>query len=254
MSLGFSEIFPIFECDTTTSPPALSRFRGTGFRVRGGDLLITCWHCLEGGDDEGRGLAIASRTQGSDAMTMHPLLDVSQDTNGRDLGTARIFNADTIPGALPLELADASLFAGFDVVTVGFPDTATTAVDGDQKWMVDTRWLQGYLTRVVEHPTVEYGLMASYEMDMLAPRGISGAPLFLRNSGWAVYGVMYTVRRSATVEEIDVEAQTGERANDVRLVTTFSLAAHTELLHDLRGDATEGERLVDWLAQQPPSN
>jgi hypothetical protein len=87
----------------------------------------------------------------------------------------------------------------------------------------------------------------SYELDMPAPEGLSGAPVVLHGTK-AVVGVVYGHNDVALVEEhATVDDETGARSPEVLRIVSFGLAHHTHTLHELRGKATGGRPLKELV-------
>lgn len=241
------DVLPIFFCQELPPPdtPKILSFEGTGFRLAP-DLLITCWHCVDG-DAAGHGYAVAL-PKDSGGYQMHALVDVSRDEKGADLATARIYGIDSAP-RLGLSLASRAVPGGTDVGTWGYPLTEMTRLaSGDLEFKLGGRWLQGYITRAFWHEHAEYGSVPTYELDMPTPRGLSGAPL-VRLESRDVVGVIYGTHDASLIEEIaSVDPDSGERRPEVQRIVSFGLAHYTSTLRDLRGPATEGKPLADYLA------
>jgi hypothetical protein len=85
---------------------------------------------------------------------------------------------------------------------------------------------------------------------MLAPAGLSGAPLitqrdYLGNPSQVV-GVVYSSTESySVVQEAEVDAETGETTAEVRRLVPFGLAHYTTSLLELAGAATEERPLSE---------
>jgi hypothetical protein len=189
-----NDIFPIFLAEERDNePPRLAQFRGTGFRLAD-DLLVTCWHCVVDEPERG-GFAIARIHEGD--RRMYPLVDVARDSNGSDLATARIYWEPE--QALPpsqLILATKGMVSGADVWTYGYPLTTEMREPEGPKFVLNGRYLEGYVTRTFwyDHPSL--GTLPAYELDMPAPEGLSGAPLVNVREKNTVVGVIYGAARS----------------------------------------------------------
>jgi hypothetical protein len=220
------DILPLFYCRETVATPQLVRFAGTGFRF-GKSLVVTCWHCVAEAAP-GHGYA-AAFPRAAGGFTMVPLLDVTQDGNGTDLATASLSDSPP-PPQTNLELSADALTAGEEVWAYGYPLTPEIAAEDDPgNLMLNGRLLEGHVTRAFRYKHPPYGKAHCYETDLPAPAGLSGAPL-VRGPGRAVVGVLYARR-------------------DARLIDSPALAHYTEPLHELRGIATKGLRLADYVAE-----
>lgn len=245
-----ADILPIFLAEQRDpDPPTIVRFCGTGFRLAR-DLLITCWHCVSEPEPERGGYAVAVDLGGR--FRFHPLMDLARDAGGADLATARIFADpdDELPSPR-LTLAARGTITGSDVWTYGYPLTETVfdVTTDARRFRLNSRLLRGYVTRTFwfDHPHL--GEIASYELDMLAPEGLSGAPLVFR-PGDSVIGVIYGRHDATLVEEFSsVDTETGAATPEVQRIVSFGLACDTSSLFDLQTPATNGVRLFDHLNQ-----
>jgi hypothetical protein len=241
------DVLPIFywrEGDPEDTPDPVA-FSGTGFRLTD-DLLVTCWHCVEH-DEPGHGYAVV--VEEGDSYRAFTLHDVSQDANGSDLATARIHG---IPAVRPvsLTLAEAAVPTGQDVWTYGYPLTAVfREPDGELRFTLHPRFLQGYVTRSFRNPHPRYGAVESYEVDMPAPEGLSGAPLVHLPSR-EVVGVIYGNVDAAVIDQFAaVDEETGERQPEIQRIVSFAVAHYTPTLLRLTGPATGGQPLHEYVRQ-----
>jgi hypothetical protein len=241
-----NDIFPIFLAkERDNEPPRVTQFRGTGFRLAD-DLLVTCWHCVVDEPERG-GFAIARVHEGE--RRMYPLVDVARDSNGSDLATARIYWEPE--HALPppqLVLATKGTITGASVWTYGYPLTTEVPEADGPRFVLNGRYLEGYVTRAFwyEHPSL--GTLPAYELDMPAPEGLSGAPLVSLHERHTVVGVIYGRHEVGLVDEFSrVDPETGDKTPEVQRIFSFGLACDTSTLVDLRGLATGGLRLADHL-------
>ena len=69
------------------------------------------------------------------------------------------------------------------------------------RFLLAGRYLQGYVTRSFAYEHQEFGRITSYELDMPAPTGLSGAPL-LKVGTMEVYGVIYGSHSVETIEQL----------------------------------------------------
>jgi len=219
-------------------------FLGTSFVAAPG-VLVTCWHCVEGAVQAGLKICVVAVQ--SPGLPLVAVRDVAQDASGADLATARV--AVTPAGPLP-RLGD-PISTPTDVCTWGFPWTnlARRSLDDPGTYPLTPRYLKGYVTRYFTHEHGRFGLARSYEIDMPAPDGLSGAPLIPVGSD-AVAGVIYSnLDVTRTEEAATVDAETGKRTPEVQRIVSFALAHHTWTLAELRGPATDGRPLRDLMAR-----
>lgn len=219
---------------------------GTGFLIAP-ELLVTCWHCVRAELDARRHYAITVRVT-QDEWTARLLTNVSQDVAGRDLATARVEGAMPCAG---LQLATAGAAFGADAWTFGYPlvERRQSPESGGPQFWVRGRYLEGYVTRHFTFEQPGFGLTPSYELDMKAPAGLSGAPL-VRRPGREVLGVVYSETDVASIEAFaSVDPETGERSPEVQRIVSFAVAHDTENLLALRGEATGGLELAEYVAQ-----
>jgi hypothetical protein len=183
----------------------------------------------------------------------YPLLDVGRDEGGSDLGTARIFSEPNV--ALPpceLTVAPEGFDAGTgtDVWTYGYPLTDTfldPESDEDPRFRLNPRLLRGYITREFAYDHEVLGPTPSYELDMVTPEGLSGAPLF-RRPGEIVIGVIYGRHEVELVDQFaSVDPTTGEHKPEVQRIVSFGLACDMTSFRALRGPATGGVTLARHL-------
>jgi hypothetical protein len=248
------DVLPIFIAPLPLGT-AFRSFMGTGFRVTH-DLLVTCWHCVASDLAPDEVYVVLGRDD-NDSPAAYTLADVERDRNGYDLATARVEDID-FPQTLNLELAEDEAPAGSDVWAFGYPLTDREALpSGELRWELHPRYLQGYITRSFhyKHPN-HPKKVPSYELDMRAPEGLSGAPVIAYPTFTdptrrrQVVGVVYGRHAAEAIEEwASVDRETGERRPEVQRLEHFALAHYTDTLRDLTGAATGGLRLADYIAQ-----
>lgn len=245
-----NDVLPIFLAEPRENgPPRTIDVCGTGFRVAN-DLLITCWHCL-GEEPVDGGFAVAVWLE-SGAFRAHPLIDVGPDDNGSDLATARIYAEPQTalpPPALRLAPEGFDAGTGTDVWTYGYPLTTIIPNADGPRFLLNPRLLRGYITRefAYDHPTL--GATPSYELDMLTPEGLSGAPLVQR-PGDTVIGVIYGSHDAVRVDEFSrVDPASGERTPEVQRIVPFGLASDMTTLLELSGPATGGVPLAEYVTR-----
>lgn len=237
------DILPIFVVQRV-QPAEPKCFQGTGFIIAP-NLFVTCWHCVRAHlPDGGAYAAVIERGEGQYQALY--LDNVAQDVNGTDLATA---NIELKPTA-ELTLADHDLAYGTDVWTFGYPLTdERRGPSGGLRFTLNARYLQGYVTRsfYFQHP--EYGPTPSYELDMPTPKGLSGAPL-VRNRSREVVRVIYGTNDAGSIEHFArIDPQTGEREPEIQRIVSFGLAHHTHTIRNLRGPATEGLPLGEYVCR-----
>lgn len=215
-------------------------FRGTGFLIAP-RLLLTCWHCVLGPLPPGHQYVVCFQPDSSHATlwAFAQLRDVEQDRGGSDLATATV---DLSPD-VELKLGKEPRM-GEDVFAVGFPLTEPPS-DSNPRFMVSRRYLQGYITRGFNH-TIRPGSapVPSFELDMKAPAGLSGAPLIRARTNQVV-GVIYGEHSVARIEEAaSIDPDTGVRTPEVQRLVSFGLAHLTRTVEALSTRATQGKPLA----------
>jgi Trypsin-like peptidase domain len=229
------DVFAVFAFKPDGS--TIESFLGTGFLLADG-IFITCWHSVR--DAVGAGLAVAAVQTGQDFVPAFVLRDLAPDENGADIATARL---DRIQ-LFGLQLAKEPVDTGTDVWTYGFPLTDPPN-ERRPTYVLSARYLEGYVTRAFYYSD---GRIPSYELDMRAPAGLSGAPLIqvgTRN----VIGVVYGVHAAEMIELMGkVDPETGRHEPDVYRLETFALAHYTPTLLAVVGPATGGRPLGDAVA------
>ncbi len=172
------------------------------------------------------------------------LFDISQDENGTDLATARV----PLQRHLSLVLDNSPLPKGSDVSTYGYPLTDHQLIqNGHIDFLLNPRYLQGYITRVFCFSHSEFGEVLSYEFDMPPPAGLSGAPL-IKLRTHQVVGVVYGSNDVGSIDHFaSVNPETGYVEPEVQRIVSFGLAHHTEVIWSLRGVATEHQPLIEYL-------
>lgn len=214
-------------------------FRGTGFLI-GRNVLVTCWHCVSAELEEEDMYAVAvpwSEAQMQSGVAppdstyyVLPLHDIQQDPSGADLATARV-------GLNPVGLSlgdDDSLPLSSDVWTFGYPLTSDLPhQQSGRSITLNGRSLKGYVTRDFWNEVPNFGRTPSYELDMPSPEGLSGAPL-VKYSSLEVVGVVYGATSSGNMGQLE-------------RLTTFAVAHMGSTLRTLRGIATQGHTLAEYL-------
>jgi hypothetical protein len=225
----------------------LTAMTGTGFVAAPG-VFVSCAHCLP--NDRGDLAAAVSDAEG--VINLVPLTSITHDPL-LDLATARI---EYDPG-YRFNFCPEEPWSGLDVWTTGFPlMTRERPTDGRGVWSVTPRSLRGYIVRPYDNDRHSgFAIQPSYELDMLSPAGLSGAPLMVHSLGpvgLRLLGVIYGTHDAYTIDaESLIDPETGEPAPEVRRYVSFGLAHQRESLQQLRGDATEGRRLDELLGTTP---
>jgi len=181
------------------------------------------------------------------------LRELAQDAKGSDLALARL--QIDIPARMNLQLASVATTSGADVWSYGYPlTTEITDPTGSRRFHLEPRYLQGYVTRGFWHERPRYGAFPSYELDMPAPEGLSGAPvvrvptLAIPGSRPQVVGVVYGRIETGVIEEfVSIDPDTGERRPEVQRVVSFAAAHYTSTLLEASGPATFGHSLAEYI-------
>lgn len=233
-------VLPILVFTAPEEGQRLVRFAGTGFHA-GKSVLVTCWHCVSEELPPNQFYGVLMREGGG--YTARSLAAVEQDPTGKDLATAKIApNLDVSPtftSAPARELEDVCAFGyPFSKLTPGEPEVGRLP-------LIQLRTLKGYVVRRFHHEQPGFGPTHSYELDMLAPEGLSGAPLM--TLAGEVLGVVYgTVETQAITEWAMVDEQ-GNRTPEIQRIVSFAVAHHTDSLLALSGAATSGRTLREYL-------
>jgi hypothetical protein len=136
---------------------------------------------------------------------------------------------------------------GASVVSWGYPlSKFQQRADGGRTFILDPRYLEGYVTRPFQDDDRGFGVTQAYELDMPTPEGLSGAPL-LKMGTTEVVGVVYGTNEVAIIKHFERVDEEGRREPEVQRVVTFGLAHHTSSLHSLRGPATGDVPLGHYL-------
>jgi hypothetical protein len=232
--------------------PTPKGFKGTGFLL-GKHVFVTCHHCVAEPVGKADTYAVALpieyapqlRNDVPDAKYfISPLRDIEQDPTGLDLATARV-GRDPVG----LRLAEEGVRTmGEDVSTYGYPLTEDLPHPEEGRAItLNGRYLKGYSTCTYLNDVPGYRPTPTEELNMPAPRGLSGAPL-IRMDSLEVIGVVYGTKDTGTVEEFSrVDEATGERRPELQRITTFAVAHMFDSLYNLSGRATEGMPLGEYL-------
>lgn len=216
---------------------------GTAFVPLPG-VVITCWHCVRNGD---RSYAVLWPSVGGRPERIVRLVDITPDPRGRDLAMGRARLRPRFP--FTFSATEPQGFA--EVLTVGFPLPDRTR-DTSGRIVIETtaRTLRGYGVRVFDNERhVGFAPQPSYELDMPAPGGLSGAPLLVQGEGAiSLVGVVYgSADTYAIAEESHVDPATGTASLEVRRHVSFALAHRLDALRELAGEATDGTPLGNLI-------
>jgi hypothetical protein len=239
--------------------PDVKRFKGTGFML--GNVFVTCHHCVSEPLEEEDRYVVAVPIEWVDAAPgrewpgpygIATLRGIEQDPTGLDLATAKLpFESAS------LTLSGQGLSVAMDISTYGYPLTQDLPhpAGAGRSLTVTGRYLKGYCTITYLNDVPDYPQTPSYELDIPAPRGLSGAPLIGSGStgGMEVVGVVYGTKDTGTVEEFSrVDEASGERVPELQRITTFAVAHTFDSLYNLSGRATEGMPLGEYLQSLEP--
>lgn len=234
-------VLPIYVFTAPDTGQRLVRFAGTGF-VAGKGVLITCWHCVPDGLPEGLFYGVLVRANGG--YTARALTMIEQDPTGKDLATARV--SPPWPEASPT-FTTVPARELEDVCAFGYPLSGLTPEEHEvgRLPLAQLRSLKGYVVRRFHYDQPAHGPTPSYELDMPAPEGLSGAPLM--TLAGEVLGVVYGTNETARIDEWARVDEEGNRTPEVQRIVSFALAHQTESLLNLSGAATGGRTLRDFL-------
>jgi len=238
--LSFSPFAYVFAILTVDRDWVAQTYEGTGFCVASG-LLITCWHCVRRTLPEGLNYAAAYAPNAEQGpLVQLDLSDIAKDQNGADLATA------TIQYAPPRKLSfnQSPEVFGSEVWTFGYPLSGHREAGAR---VIVPRLLKGYVTRTFHHDRPGFGPTRAIELDMPAPAGLSGAPLFRANTA-TLLGVVYGETESYTITETEqIDPETGVRLPESRKVITFGVAHRWETIMKAGGPATRGLSVEDYV-------
>jgi len=241
-----TDVLPIFVVDYAYEQPPPMSHEGTGFLV-GKNVLVTCWHCVRA-ELEGSLAYAAVKQLPNGRFALSRLADIQQDPTGTDLATARV----TFEPELGLTIADSPAPSfGTDIWSFGYPLTDVQAhpeMQMRKSFQLNGRNMQSYVMRTFHNDWPGFGKIPSYEIDMPSLAGMSGAPI-VRTGSTEVIGVLYGRNDAETIEEFgSKDPDTKERLTPEIVRMTYFAAAHfTNTLKHLRGKATDGQSLIEYL-------
>ncbi len=239
------DILPVFVMDFSNNLSRVTAHTGTGFLV-GKNVIVTCWHCVRS-ELKPNERYVAIRPSPSGWEDISELSDIEQDRNGSDLATARIEFAPEFE----LSLTEMAGALGTDVWSFGYPLTSMEIhpdPEFDKLFTPNPRYMESYVMRAFHFDQPGFGRTFSYELDMPALQGMSGAPI-IRTRTNEILGVLYGRNDVETIEEFGSrDPDTGDpiRPEVVRM-TYFALAHHNTTLDTLKGIATQGLPLRQFL-------
>lgn len=242
-------ILPIFSGRDEGDGWRPRRIHGTGLLIASltgtRQIFVTCWHCLSPQLEAGESYSVAFQNDEGSYALRH-LDSITQDPSGQDLATATL---QELPMSF-LHLAERPTETADSVHTFGYPLTEVALDRHDNlRFTLHSRILKGYVTQAFTHERPGWGPTPSYELDMLTPAGLSGAPLIDAPTG-AVSGVVYGGWDVATILHMArIDPSTGEVSPEVQRMTGFGLAHYYDTLAGTSGAATDGLPLVDFLRQ-----
>jgi hypothetical protein len=205
---------------------------GTGFTF-GEQTLVTCWHCVRDSLNDDEVYAVAARSQGTDQQNYDSVFELSnleRDANGSDLALARI--GFSVP--MTLKLASEPAAWGEDVIACGYPMPLNTMDVKTKEPLINmnSSLFKGYVTRIRTGDFPGQPETRLYEMDMPAPPGMSGSPVF-RSDSLEVVGV--------------IVSEEGYEVPDTSRQMVFAYAHHLWVLQAAKGAATNNLPLSEYL-------
>jgi V8-like Glu-specific endopeptidase len=241
-----ADILPIFVADYAYEQPAPVAHEGTGFMV-GKSVFVTCWHCVRA-ELEGDLAYAATRKLPNGQYVLSRLFDIQQDPTGTDLATARV----AFETEMRLTIAANPVPSyGTDIWSFGYPLTDVQAhpeMPIRKGFLLNGRYMQSYVMRTFYNDWPGFGRVPSYEIDMPALAGMSGAPI-VRTGSTEVIGVLYGRNDAETIEEFGSrDPDTEERLTpEIVRITYFAAAHFTNTLRNLKGKVTNGQPLAEYL-------
>jgi hypothetical protein len=213
---------------------------GTAFLIAPG-LAVTCWHVVADAVEQGKRIAVVGRSSDRKYHGVE-LEEIGRDEEGRDLASARV----RLTPQQSWSLATTALSPGADVLTFGYPLTQEPN-ERRPTFSLESRYLEGYVTRTFYFDDPKFGRTPSYELDMRAPAGLSGAPL-IRKGSREIVGVVFGRHGVETIETFGSrDPETGKREPDVVQVEHFALGHYTSTLLEHSSSATAGRTLQELL-------
>lgn len=226
-------VLPIFVAEGITT----QRFCGTGFLL-GRGLFITCWHCISAQNSGSQRYVVGVPAGTEEECALLDLTDLERDEGSADLAIGMVEAEPTLQLVLG---SGPYVLMGHDVWSFGYPytDQKPSSIGG-YDFTLNGRILRGYVTRTFPYDHPVAGSVDSYELDMPAPSGMSGAPLILKGNKNEVAGVIFGFHDVETIDESIEQAS-------VKRVVSFSLAHTADTLRGIRSRATKGNPLSQFL-------
>jgi len=221
------DVLPLFAVQRKGEPSKPVAFCGSAFLIAP-NLLITCHHCVRDKLPPDQGYAAVQQTP--DGVPIAGFLEnITQHPGGHDLVIANVPFAPV----LGFELARDVAVTGGDVFGYGYPLTDTKDSPQGLTFVLNARYLQGYVMRRFFYDHQKYVPTPVYELDMPAPEGLSGAPLVLLRTR-RVVGVVFGTHDVGVIEERSyVDQATGQRTPELQRIVSFSLAHHLDVVSTL---------------------
>jgi V8-like Glu-specific endopeptidase len=219
---------------------AAKSLEGTGVVVASG-LFLTCWHCVRTPLPDGEYYAAVHMPNAERGpLRILDLLNITQDESGLDVALANIRYSP--PEALRFDNSP-SVF-GEDVWTWAYRSDGRTPAGV----AVTPRLLKGYITRPFKHST-PFGITNALELDLPAPAGTSGAPVF-RGRTNRLMGLIYGEVETYSITDFErVHPETGQREPEVRKIISFAVAHRAETLMNARGAPTKGLTVGEYISR-----
>lgn len=240
-------ILPLFRCRRSVGGAVPLAYCGTSFIAVPG-VAVTCRHCVQDlalpPDEYYAMLDASDATYGQPSAEGRAYLieDLEHDSRGYDLAIGRV--DCPAPPVAPITL-EPMTGVGFDVGLVAYPGTKGVFNPSIKSPTFDLqgRWLQGYVTRGFAYtPPDGRPPQPSWELDITAPGGASGAPVIVlapHPRAGQVVGVVYGRYPAFTDNSSDILVPEPP--------VWFSLAYMDDVLRGLAGRATGGCPLVELL-------
>ena len=242
-------VFPLVFGTRESSGFAIEGIAGTAF-VPAEGIVVSCAHCF-GGSGEWE-YALAKVEAGTTPIAL--LRDIETHPGGFDLAVAGFTDRRFAP-LPPFRIGTPSI--GASVLAPGYPLPRRTrrSLSDPVQFETTVRALQGHITQdAIATGLGRYGDLPSVELDMAAPGGLSGAPVFtwgLVTNPLTVVGVIRGVRTVSTMRDEPFPADEPSHEDEPERYT-FGLATPASALETLEGVATGGRRLGQLLEERWP--
>jgi len=229
-------VLPVVVTESNTLRPV--SFRGTGFLIAP-NIFVTCWQCVRDTLHEKQRYAVMFK-EGS-GYSIHNLLNIEQHSEGLDLAIAQI----DLAYDHGLRICTRKALPGDEVIAYGYsPGEGVFAGGQISISRLNPRLMHGHITRSFYYSCPGFARTYTYELNMLMPSGIYGAPV-IRPATNEVVGVIFGVLdipKARRPQGID----NGIRSSAARekQMMTLGLAHHTDSLQNLQGMPTIGEQVI----------